>query len=128
MKSITLSKTSAMKYHRVRQYLQNKTLAELNYLQGNSEIKSIHSQLNNHVLWSKTQPKRFENRQERKSNNLNQTQETIFDEDPSYSTTVEIMSPSIVRGNKKIYKRRKNKKVNELLNCESLSDKLRVTN
>jgi len=119
-----------MKYNKVREFLQNKTLQELYFLQGKTETENIHSPLNNPL--SKTHPRNVESRQERKVINLNQTQETIFDEDPKYTATVEIGDRIIGLENKKTLQPRISKtamsikKKPSLRKSASLSAKLKV--
>ncbi|CAI2358767.1 unnamed protein product [Moneuplotes crassus] len=90
VKAITLSKSSGMKYNKVRDFLQKKTIHELYSIQGKppQEVSA-----DTQVLISHTNQDLEEYNIEKVK--LDQTQETEFDKDPIYPAAGDIDSPSI---------------------------------
>lgn len=98
MVALGLTKASTMKYRKVRDYLQNKTLQELEGLktEGKKEKEVVLSKN------SKGSTLASQSRQKRREVTINKTQETEFDKDPDYAQTVELGSPNIDKQKKQV--------------------------
>ena len=83
-----------MKYQKVRDYLENKTLQELQSIQGKEEEPDIDA-MHKNVLLSKTRSADPDSAQERIGNVMDRTQETILEKDSSYTATINFGSPKV---------------------------------
>jgi hypothetical protein len=89
MVTMMLTKTSTMKYQKVRGYLENKTLEELQSLQAKEKPKT-----GKQVILSTNKNFR-KSRHEDHRKSVNKTHGTDFDEDPNYQPIVEMESPKV---------------------------------
>jgi hypothetical protein len=85
MVTMVLTKTSSMKYQKVRNYLENKTLEELQNLRTTKD-KSI----DKHGVLLSTLKDHRKGRKNELDKTPNKTQETDFGDDPIYQSTAEI--------------------------------------
>ena len=95
VKSTMLTQTSAMKYQKVRDYLENKTLEELRVIQENENPSADPDKMHTTVLLSKAKSIDEESKQSKIDALLNKTQDTVFEEEPSYALTTNFGSPKV---------------------------------
>lgn len=127
MVTMMLTKTSTMKYQKVRVYLEHKTLEELQSLQAKEKPKT-----GKQVILSTNKSIR-QSRQGERTKSVNKTHGTEFEEDPLYQPIEEMGSPKIKPVIENPKKRRimtsginQNREVGDIIESISYSAKSRV--
>jgi hypothetical protein len=93
MVSQTLSKSATMKFQKVREYLEHRSLEELQGLQ----TKFSHQNNGNdrNIIKIKSQNNEYEDKVVKKSLVANNTQDTEFNDDQMFASTMEMASPKL---------------------------------